>query len=105
VGIEDRLRKLERRLQPKPTPPTLIGAHTRRAIDGFVAALLAHAREIEDEAAARRTEHGEDGKGALSMAKISVLEKHPDGRAALDAVCAAYQPLRQRREELRKERG
>ena len=103
MGIEDRLRKLERRLQPKPTPPTLIGAHTRRAIDGFVAALLAHAREIEDEAAARRTEHGEDGKGALSMAKISVLEKHSDGRAALDLVEPLNAGIRARREKLREE--
>jgi len=98
------VRKLERRLQPKPAPPTLVGAYTRHAIDAFVDALVAHRAEISDEAALRR-EHGESAKDALSMAKIAVLEKHSDGRAALDAVCAAYQPLRQRREELRKERG
>ena len=102
MGIEDRVRKLERRLQPKPVPPTLVGAYTRHAIDAFVDALVAHSAEISDEAALRR-EHGESAKDALSMAKIAVLEKHSDGRAALDLVEPLNAGIRARREKLREE--
>ena len=102
MGLEDRLRKLERRLQPKPAPPTLVGAHTRHAIDAFVSALVAHVEEIEDEAALRR-EHGESTKDALSLAKIAVLERHEDGRAALDLVEPMNAGIRERRKRLREE--
>ena len=106
MGIEDRLRKLERRLRPpkpKTTPPTLVGPHTRRAIDAFIAALLNHGEEIEDESAIWR-EHGEDAKTALALAKIAVLERHEDGRAALDLAEPLNVGIRERRKRLRGER-
>jgi hypothetical protein len=104
VGIEDRVRKLERRLQPQPAPPS-VSVETRRAIDGFVEAMKRHGEEWSAEGKRRELLYGESSKEALTAAKVTVLERHDDGIVALDAVCAAYQPLRQRREELRKERG
>jgi hypothetical protein len=38
VGLEDRLRKLERRLQPKPVPDWAVIEETRRAVEAIVEA-------------------------------------------------------------------
>jgi hypothetical protein len=38
VGIKDRLRRLERRLQPEPDPPQLVSEDTRRTLDAIAAA-------------------------------------------------------------------
>ena len=104
MGIDDRLRRLERRLhpEPEPPPPTLIAPQTSRAINAFVSALVAHREEISNESAIWR-EHGEDAKTALALAKIAVLERHEDGRAALDLVEPLHAGIRERRKRLREE--
>jgi hypothetical protein len=38
ASLEERLRRLERRLQPEPDPPQLISEDTGRALDAFAAA-------------------------------------------------------------------
>ena len=38
MGLEDRLRKLERRLQPKPVPDWAVIEETRRAVEAIIAA-------------------------------------------------------------------
>jgi hypothetical protein len=105
MGLEDRLRRLERRLQPQPAPPppTLIDPQTSRAIDAFLTALTAHRQELANEAAIWR-EHGEDAKNALALAKLAVLERHEDGRAALDLAEPLNAGIRERRKRLRGER-
>ena len=68
----------------------------------FRDALVAHLAEIKDESA-RRREHGEDAKTALALAKIAVLERYEDGRAALDLVEPLNAGIRARRARLREE--
>jgi hypothetical protein len=38
MGLEERVRRLERRMQPKPKPPQLVSEYTRLVIDAIIAA-------------------------------------------------------------------
>jgi hypothetical protein len=53
VGIEDRLRRLERRLQPEPDPPQLVSEDARQALDAIAAAkrdgIISHGEPLDVE--------------------------------------------------------
>jgi len=38
MGLEERVRRLERRMQPKPKPPQIVSEDTRRVIEAIIAA-------------------------------------------------------------------
>ena len=53
MGLEERVKRLEQRMQPKPKPPQLVSEDTRRALDAIAAArhedIISHGEPLDEE--------------------------------------------------------